>query len=449
MATKLVDLIRSNAKPLPALSNESFGSHFDHLGRYKVVLLGDGSHGTSEFYRARAEITKYLIQHHGFDTVAVEADWPDSEAVDRYVRQRPGAKAKIERPAEPAFQRFPTWMWQNSEVQEMVHWMRGHNRNLPRPKRVGFYGLDLYSMGRSIESIIKYLDTIDPKMAKLARQRYGCLQPWVEDPAEYGLANYLDSGMGTCEAQVLDMLRDLLQKRLEYTSAHRDGDEFHSAEQNAYLVADAEAYYRAMYSSSTDSWSLRDSHMFETLQRLLDSKGPESKTVVWAHNSHIGDARYTSMGRRRGELNIGQLCREKFGRENVALIGCGTHTGTVAAAHEWGDDVEIMDVVPSRSDSWEHLAHQSGQNTFYLELRKNLASPELLRAIAKASPKLERFIGVIYRPQSERMSHYSSADLADQFDGFVWFERTEAVKPLVMHQPHDHIGADETYPFGL
>ncbi|KAM5441198.1 hypothetical protein MferCBS31731_003626 [Microsporum ferrugineum] len=449
MAAKLVDLIKSNAKPLPPLSSQSFGSQFDHLGKYKVVLLGDGTHGTSEFYRARAEITKHLIQHHGFDAVAVEADWPDSEAVDRYVRQRPGVKAKIECPEEPAFQRFPTWMWQNSDVQDMVHWMRDHNRNLPHHKRVGFYGLDLYSMGRSIDSIIKYLDTIDPKMAKLARQRYGCLQPWVEDPAEYGLASYLDSGMNTCEEQVLDMLRDLLQKRLEYTAAHRDGDEFHSAEQNAFLVADAEAYYRAMYSSSVDSWSLRDSHMFETLKRLLTTKGPESKIVVWAHNSHIGDARYTSMGRRKGELNIGQLCREGFGRENVALVGCSTHAGTVAAANEWGSDVEIMDVVPSRSDSWEHLAYQSGQDMFYLELRKDLANPELIRAIAKASPKLERFIGVIYRPKTERTSHYSSTDLADQFDGFVWFERTEAVKPLVTHQPHDHIGADETYPFGL
>ncbi|EFE44019.1 hypothetical protein TRV_01199 [Trichophyton verrucosum HKI 0517] len=402
-ASRLVDLIKSNAKALPPLSSDSFGSRFDHLGKYTVVLLGDGTHGTSEFYQARAEITKHLIQNHGFDAVTVEADWPDSEAVDRYVRQRSGVKAKIERP----------------------------------------------DMGRSIDAVIKYLDAIDPNMAKLARQRYGCLQPWVEDPTEYGLASYLDSGMKTCEEAVLDMLRDLLQKRLEYTAAHQGGDEFHSAEQNAYLVADAEAYYRAMYSGSVDSWSLRDSHMFETLKRILNVKGPESKVIVWAHNSHIGDARYTSMGRRRGELNIGQLCREEFGRDNVALIGCGTHTGTVAAAHEWGGDVDIMDVVPSRSDSWEYLAHQSEKQVFYLELRKNIANAELLHAMKIASPRLERFIGVIYRPRTERTSHYSSTDLADQFDGFIWFERTEAVKSLVTHQPHDHIGADETYPFGL
>ncbi|DAA78448.1 TPA_exp: Uncharacterized protein A8136_4424 [Trichophyton benhamiae CBS 112371] len=448
-ASRLVDLIKSNAKALPPLSSDSFGSRFDHLGKYTVVLLGDGTHGTSEFYQARAEITKHLIQNHGFDAVTVEADWPDSEAVDRYVRQRSGVKAKIERPEEPAFQRFPTWMWQNSDVQDMVHWMRDYNRSRPSASRVGFYGLDLYSMGRSIDAVIKYLDAIDPNMAKLARQRYGCLQPWVEDPTEYGLASYLDSGMKTCEEAVLDMLRDLLQKRLEYTAAHQGGDEFHSAEQNAYLVADAEAYYRAMYSGSVDSWSLRDSHMFETLKRILNVKGPESKVVVWAHNSHIGDARYTSMGRRRGELNIGQLCREEFGRDNVALIGCGTHTGTVAAAHEWGGDVDIMDVVPSRSDSWEYLAHQSEKQVFYLELRKNIANAELLHAMKIASPRLERFIGVIYRPRTERTSHYSSTDLADQFDGFIWFERTEAVKSLVTHQPHDHIGADETYPFGL
>lgn len=449
MSSKLVDIFKSAAKPLPALTDESFGACFDHLKNYKVVLLGDGSHGTSEFYQARAEITKRLIEHHGFDTVALEADWPDAEELDRYVRQRPGPKGHLGKGKDEPFQRFPTWMWRNKEMQDFVHWMRDHNAGQPPQKRAGIYGLDLYSMGTSIDAVIKYLDRVDPSMAKVARQRYGCLQPWVEDPSAYGFANYTRVGMKSCEEQVIKMLRDLLQKRLEYAARSHDGDEFHSTEQNAYLVADAEHYYRAMYSSRADSWSLRDSHMFETLQRLIKHKPASSKAVVWAHNSHIGDARYTSMGRHRNELNIGQLCRENLGRENVALVGCGTHTGTVTAAHEWDDDAEIMNVRPSRSDSWEYLANQTGIPSFYLELRQGLADPGVRQETQKASPRLERFIGVIYRPDTERMSHYSAADLADQLDGYIWFDESKGVQPLEKTQPKTPLGVDETYPFGL
>ncbi|EER26291.1 hypothetical protein D8B26_003351 [Coccidioides posadasii str. Silveira] len=449
MSSRLVDIIKTAAKPLPAIADETFGSYFDHLKNYKVVLLGDGSHGTSEFYHARAEITKHLIEHHGFDTVALEADWPDAEELDRYVRQRPGVKGKLEKGKDEPFQRFPTWMWRNKEMQDLVHWMRDHNANLPPQRRAGIYGLDLYSMGRSIDAVIKYLDTVDPTMAKLARQRYGCLQPWVEDPTAYGFANFTNTKMKSCEDQVITMLRDLLQKRLEYATHKNNGEEFHSTAQNAYLVADAESYYRAMYSSRADSWSLRDSHMFETLQRLLKHKPPSSKAIVWAHNSHIGDARYTSMGRHRDELNIGQLCRENLGRENVALIGCGTHTGTVTAAHNWDEDAEVMKVRPSRPDSWEYLAHQTGIPSFYLELRQGLVDPHVRQEIHKASPRLERFIGVIYRPATERMSHYSAADLANQLDGYIWFDESKGVRPLEMTQPRTPLGMDETYPFGL
>jgi erythromycin esterase-like protein len=449
MAARLPELMRTAAKPLPPLTDASFGSYFDHLGKYKVVCLGDGSHGTSEFYHARAEITKYLVEHHGFDTVAVEADWPDAEVIDRYVRQRPGVKAKIGYGKEEPFQRFPTWMWRNKETQDLVHWMRDHNAKLSPKKRVGFYGLDLYSMGRSIQEVTKYLDRVDPAMAKVARRRYGCLQPWADDPAQYGLSTYVDSGMGTCEGAVVKMLRELLEKRLQYAADQHDGEEFHSTEQNAYLVADAESYYRAMYSSSANSWSLRDSHMFETLRRLLNRAPDKSKAIVWAHNSHLGDARYTGMGRSRGELNVGQLCRENLGRPNVALVGCSTHTGTVAAAHQWDDDLEIMKVRPSRPDSWEILAHETGIPSFLLDLRREIAPPELCQAMTEASPRLERFIGVIYRPSTERMSHYSSADLADQLDALVWFDESKAVQPLEMAQPKTPLGVDETYPFGL
>ncbi|OJD25701.1 hypothetical protein ACJ73_02932 [Blastomyces percursus] len=439
--------MKSAAKVLPPIRDPTFGSHFDQFGNYKVVLIGDGSHGTSEFYQARAEITKHLILQHGFDTVAVEADWPDAESVDRYVRQRPGVKSKLDPTPEPAFRRFPTWMWRNKEVQEFVHWMRDYNERLPKERRAGFYGLDLYSMGLSIQAIIKYLDRVDPPMAKLARQRYGCLEPWVEDPSQYGLTALTGPRMESCEKKVIQMLRDLLNKRLEYSAHEHNGEEFHSSEQNAYLVADAEAYYKAMYVRSADSWSLRDSHMFETLRRLLNVKPESSKAVVWAHNSHIGDARYTSMGTRRGELNLGQLCRENLGQENVALVGCCTHKGTVAAAHDWDEDVQVMKVNPSRPDSWEYVAHETGIPSFLLDLRPNHADPDLRRALAQE--RKERFIGVVYRPLTEVMSHYSSASLSRQFDAMVWFDETRAVTPFEAAQPHTALGVDETYPFGL
>lgn len=450
MTAQLQELFTAAARPLPAIQDPSFGSHFDDFGNYKVVLLGDASHGTSEFYAARAEITKRLIDQHGYTMVGVEADWPDAEAIDRYVRHRPGPKAQIGGIAkgyEP-FKRFPTWMWRNREVQDLVEWMRDRNANLPMEKRAGFYGLDLYSMGASVRAVIDYLDRVDPQAGKEARKRYGCLEPWVDDPTSYGLASL--RGMENCESKVISMLRDILEKRLEYSQADvRDGEEYLSGEQNAYLVKDAERYYKAMYYSSASSWTLRDTHMFDTLQRLLNHKPSKDKAIVWAHNSHVGDARYTSMGIRRNEVNIGQLCREKLGRDNVAIIGCGTHTGTVAAAHEWDDDMEVMKVKPSRGDSWEILAHDTGIPSFALDLRRDRIDSRFRTALAAETNRLERFIGVIYRPDTERMSHYSQAYLHNQFDAYVWFDQTKAVRPLERIQPATPLGREETYPFGL
>lgn len=447
---QLQQLFTASAKPLPAISDPGFASHFDDFAKYKVLLLGDGSHGTSEFYSARAEITKRLISQHGYTMVAVEADWPDAEAVDRYVRQRPGPKAGVgghTTDYEP-FNRFPTWMWRNREMQDLCEWMRDRNSKLPDSQKAGFYGLDLYSMGASIRAVIDYLDHVDPQAGKDARSRYGCLQPWVDDPTAYGLASL--RGLQDCEGQVMTMLREIIERRVQYAreSAERDGDEFHSGEQNAYLVRDAERYYKAMYYSSATSWTLRDTHMFDTLRRLFQHN-PTGKAIVWAHNSHVGDARYTSMGSRRNELNIGQLCRENFGREHVAILGCGTHTGTVAAAHEWDDDMEVMDVRPSRNDSWEMLAHQTGIPSFVLDLREDKIDPALREAMEAETLRLERFIGVIYRPDTERISHYSQAFLQNQFDAFVWFDRTQAVRELERIQPATPLGKGETYPFGL
>ncbi|KAI5283121.1 hypothetical protein KEM52_003516, partial [Ascosphaera acerosa] len=334
--------------------------------------------------------------------------------------------------------------------------------------RTGFYGLDLYSLGRSIDEVVRYLDRVDPRMAAVARERYATLMPWVEEPQNYGLAASYgydgdeDNDLSKVEEEVVQMLVDLLAKRLEYAAAAHDGDEFHSAEQNANVVADAERYYRSMYSVADDSWNLRDTHMFQTLERLLVAKGGlASKAVVWAHTSHCGDARATSMGRGRDELNIGQLAREALGRDRVALLGCGTHAGTVAAAHDWGADMQVMHVNASRPDSWEALAHATGRPRFYLPLRAEArgmdeaearAVARLVAAVREESPRLERFIGVIYRPLTERQSHYSRAWLAEQLDGYLWFDRTRAVHLLEEGervQPKTALGVDETYPFAL
>jgi erythromycin esterase-like protein len=343
-------------------------------------------------------------------------------------------------------------MWRNREMQDLVEWVRDWNMRQPPENRAGFYGLDLYSMGASIRAVIDYLDGIDPAAAKVARKRYGCLEPWVEDPTSYGLASL--HGMKDCESEVMGILQNLLNRRMEYTEKELVGggdseEEFQSGKQNAYLVRDAEKYYKAMYWSSAMSWTMRDTHMFDTLHRLMQHRPPpKHKAIVWAHNSHVGDARYTSMGLRRNEVNIGQLCRERLGRENVCILGCGTHTGTVAAAHDWDEDMEMMDVNPSMDESWEMIAHQTGVPSFVVDFRRG-GLDRSLRAAMAAEDRVERFIGVIYRPDTERISHYSHAFLHEQLDGYIWFDRTEAVKPLETIQPKTALGKEETYPFGL
>lgn len=432
----LQDLIAEAAEPLPDLDDPGFGRLFERYARRRVVLLGEASHGTSEFYRARAAITRYLIEHHGFTLLAVEADWPDAATVDRYVRHRPALAS-----AQAPFLRFPTWMWRNTEVAALVDWMREYNEPIPQVRqRAGFFGLDLYNMSGSIAAVLEYLDKVDPEAAAVARERYGCLTPWQREPSTYGRA-VLSSGYRKCEQVVVTQCRELLQRRLEY--AAQDGESFLDAAQNARLIASAERYYRVMYYGGAESWNLRDSHMFETLGHLLEAHGTDAKAIVWAHNSHIGDARHTDMGAVRGELNIGQLCRQHFGDE-AALIGFGTHAGTVAAASEWDGDVEFKPIRASRADSYERLCHDSGVSRFLLDLRTD-RHPALRTRLLQ--PRLERFIGVIYRPETELHSHYAEASLPQQFDAFVWFDQTTPVTPL--GPEHARPGAPETYPFGL
>jgi protein-L-isoaspartate(D-aspartate) O-methyltransferase len=429
----LPEMIAGAAEVLPEIDDPSFARLFDRYAERRVILLGEASHGTSEFYRARAAITRRLIEEHGFTIVAVEADWPDAAAVNQFVRHHPARGA-----AEPPFQRFPTWMWRNTDVSGFADWLRAHNESLQNEARTGFYGLDLYNMSGSIAAVLEYLDKVDPEAAAVARERYGCLTPWQRDPATYGRA-VLSAGYRKCEQVVVEQCRELLRKRLEY--AQQDGERFLDATQNARLIASAERYYRIMYYGGAESWNLRDTHMFETLEALLQARGPRSKAIVWAHNSHIGDARYTEMGSARDELNIGQLCRERFG-DDAALIGFGTHTGTVAAASHWGADMEIKRVRPSHRDSYERLCHDAGKPRFLLDLGRDEA---VRRALLEA--RLERFIGVIYLPETELASHYSQACLPRQFDAFVWFDETRAVTPL--GPEHARPGAPETYPFGL
>ncbi|CAJ0935203.1 unnamed protein product, partial [Mesorhabditis belari] len=430
-ATKsLSHLISLAAETLPDLNSDHFGKLFDRYGSKKVVLLGEASHGTSEFYQARAAISKRLIEEHGFNIVAIEGDWPDGHSVDRYVRHR--SVGNTEKP----FKRFPSWMWKNTDAQAFIKWLHRHNSKLDFEKKVGFYGLDMYSMRESIGQVLNYLKRVDPEAARVARDRYNCLSPWLREPAEYGAATLV--GLKKCEPGVLEQLNDLLKNRVEY--AKNDGLSFFDAHMNARVVESAEKYYRVMYYGDAESWNLRDTHMFETLQSLMKNV-PNGKAIVWAHNSHIGDARATEMGSERGELNIGQLCRQAYGDE-AALIGFGTHTGTVTAASKWDSPAQTMRVIPSRPDSYERLCHDADKRRFLLDLHKN---EHLRKQLMK--PLLERFIGVIYRPNTERWSHYTECVLPSQFDAYVWFDETKAVTPL--RKEHLHEGEPETYPFGL
>jgi protein-L-isoaspartate(D-aspartate) O-methyltransferase len=403
------------------------------IGSARVVLIGEASHGTSEFYRMRARITRELIIRGNVSFVAIEGDWPDAARIDHYARHAQYAPSEW-----TAFARFPAWMWRNGETRAFVDWLRAHNADLDPAQRVAFRGLDLYSLYSSIEAVLGYLDRVDPHTAHLARLRYGCLTPWQADPTIYGRAAMSDS-YRSCERSVVAVLKDLQRNAQQY--AVHDGERLLDAAQNASLVASAEHYYRIMYYGSRASWNLRDQHMFDTLQNLFRHHGSSSRGIVWAHNSHVGDARATDMAK-RGELNIGQLCREEFGSD-AYIIGFGTHEGTVAAASEWGGPMLRQAVRPSLESSHERLFHETAVPRLLLPLRA-AASAGLHQALMR--PRLERAIGVIYRPETELQSHYFQAVLPEQFDEYVWFDRTESITPLAADELK---GMPDTYPFGL
>ena len=422
------------AESFPSIEKADLDPLLKRIGPARVVLLGEATHGTSEFYRMRDRITRDLIIEKGFRFVAIEADWPDAARVDHYVRH-------FEYPPSEwtAFARFPSWMWRNNEMRDFVSWLRQHNGTLEKDKRVAFHGLDLYSLYDSIRSVLNYLDKVDPTSAKVARERYGCLTPWQSDPATYGHAA-LTGSYPTCEADVVRALTDLQARRRAY--AEHDGEHFLDAEQNARLVANAERYYRVMYYGSRASWNLRENHMFETLKNLLEFHGADSKAVIWAHNSHVGNAGATEMAA-RGEHNIGELCRNEFG-DNAFSVGFGTHHGTVAAASNWDGPMEIKDVRPSHHESYERLCHATGHANFTLGLRSR--ADDLCGRSGLGKERLERAIGVIYRPETEMASHYFRANLPQQFDEYIWFDSSRAVTPL---DTTELKGLPDTYPFGV
>ncbi|MGR3323712.1 MAG: erythromycin esterase family protein [Pseudooceanicola sp.] len=423
-----VALLEDRAERLPEPGSDGFAACCDRWAECRVVMLGDATHGTGEFYRARGEITRHLVARHGFDVLAFEADWPDMAALDRNVRHRAETTS-----AGAGFDRFPRWMWRNEEFAELVGWLRTWNEGRADRERAMLCGLDIYSLWASMDAVIAYLDRVDPDAASVARLRYGCLDPWAGDPAAY--AGAMARGLSSCEDAIVDQCRELLEREIVLP----EHDDLLDASQNARLVATAEAYYRGMYRGGARAWNLRDSHMFDTLKRVMEARGPDAKAVVWAHNSHVGDARATAMGREGGEHNIGQLARETFG-DDVALIGFGTHDGTVAAASDWGGPMRIKEIRPSHPASLERLCHDTGATRFLLEPN---GRPDLREALSR--DRLERFIGVIYRPETELQSHYAEASLAAQFDGWIWLDRTHAVTPL-----DEAAGGapSDTWPFG-
>lgn len=423
--------------------------HYDRIltfiGDAPLVLLGEATHGTHDFYAVRAQITRALIEQHGFSGVAIEGDWPDAWRVNRFVQGADGANEAAG--ALEGFARFPTWMWRNTAVESFVIWLREHNATRRTPEQhAGFYGLDLYSLHASMRAVVQYLEERDPTAARAAKKSYACFDTFGPEAETYAWASTRVKGE-ICADAVTRELISLRQRRADLLQ--RDGiaasDEFFYAEQNARLARNAEEYYRTMFRGRVASWNLRDQHMAETLEQLLEHlrhRGQPPKVVVWAHNSHLGDARATYMGD-IGELNLGQLTRERIA-SNARLIGFTTYSGTVIAASDWGAEAERKRVRPALKESYEDLFHATGVSRFFLPLEKGTDTYSLL-----AQPRLERAIGVIYRPDTERQSHYFEARLADQFDAVIHFDESHAVEPLPGVEAWPEYEVPETFPSGV
>jgi erythromycin esterase-like protein len=432
----LVTAIRKSAHRLTG-DHTDFAPLLRLIGDSRFVLIGEASHGTHEFYRVRAQITKLLIAEKDFNAVVVEADWPDAYRVNQFVRYEGDDEDAVD--ALSGFQRFPSWMWRNADVLDFVGWLRNHNHH-PHGRKVGFYGLDLYSLHSSMRAVLDFLDKVDPEAASRARHRYACFEDFGEDIQAYGYSASFGLSK-SCEDEVVSQWLEMRKRAADL--ARRDGrvarDAFFFAEQNARLVKNAEQYYRAMFHERVSSWNLRDTHMAETLDALVHHLGPHAKVVVWAHNSHLGDARATEMGQ-RGELNLGQLVRQRYGTD-AKLIGFTTHSGTVTAASGWDGPAERKYVRPALPGSYEALFHATRIPSFLLPLGAKEPA-----ALALREPLLERAIGVIYLPRSERASHYFYAQLPHQFDAILHYDETRAVEPLERNAAWETGEVPETFP---
>jgi erythromycin esterase-like protein len=444
--SEVLDLVRGHLQPLSGAPGD-YDTLLAMIGEARFAMLGEASHGTHEFYRERARITQRLILERRLSAIAVEADWPDAWRVNRYVRGLPGdADARA---ALSGFQRFPAWMWRNTVVLEFVEWLRKHNLGVARTQQVGFYGLDLYSMFASMRAVLAYLDRTDPEAAKRARARYACFDHAAQDSQAYGYGASFGISR-QCEDEVVQQLREMNRRFADAPAmSGLERDEAFHAQQNARLVQNAEEYYRTMFRGRVSSWNLRDSHMAETLQALVrhleeggNAAGSGPRIAVWAHNSHLGDAAATEMGH-QGEWNLGQLVRDRHGQDAV-LVGFSTHHGSVTAASDWDEPPRRMRVRDGLRGSWEDLFHQAGVDRFLLSLRGGDAR---LRSVA-ALERLQRAIGVIYRPDTERRSHYFHTRLAEQFDALIHLDETTALEPLDPGEAWHAGEAPETYPSG-
>lgn len=440
--SSLANALAEAAHPVQAQPRD-YDPLLDLIGDAQIVLLGEATHGTEEFYRERAKITMRLVRERGFNAVAIEGDWPDAYRINEYIK---GAQAISAEQALEGFQRFPTWMWANREVLQFIRQLHDHNQSQREEAKVGFYGLDLYSLHASMAAVIAYLDKTDPEAAARARERYACLDHFGVNPQSYAYAtNY--GGLDACEEEVIRQLLDLRSNAENYLK--KDGrmatDAYFYATQNARLVKNAEEYYRHMFSRSVSTWNLRDQHMAETLEALLDHLNEVSnhaKVVVWAHNSHVGDARATEMGG-RGELNIGQLVRERYA-DAAVNVGFMTYSGTVTAAGDWDEPGQRRRVRVGMHGSYEKLMHETGLPSFLLRFDRRDGLVDQLR-----QPRLERAIGVVYRPGTERVSHYFLASLPEQFNALLHFDETHAVEPLDLVEHWQVNEEPETFPFGI
>jgi erythromycin esterase len=413
---------------------DDLDSLLDRIRDAKYVLLGEASHGTSEYYTWRARISQRLVREKGFSFIAVEGDWPDCYRVNRYVKGYGGAGESAGEVLE-AFECWPTWMWANWETVALAEWLRRHNEALPAEARVGFYGLDVYSLWESLAAVMGYLEQTDPDALETARRALRCFEPYGEDPQDYAQATALVSA--SCEREVVDLLSELRRKQRGYPD---DPGARFDAEQNARAVVGAECYYRAMVRGGPESWNVRDRHMVETLQNLMAHHGPEAKAIVWEHNTHVGDARATDMAE-DGMVNVGQLVREKHSQNGVVLVGFGSYRGSVIAGDSWGAPMKRMEVPEAKEGSWKEAFHRAGRRSALL------ITEQLNRNAAAFDRRGHRAIGVVYHPGYEGFGNYVPTVLPERYDAFLYLEETEALHPL--HLESQNAKPPETYPWGV